>query len=420
MKIKTTLPRWLACGLALFLASTLSAQSIELDPTKGWQGKMMEVGISGTNTTFISASSTCGTIEESSILFHQGMTTFGVESVQLESDFQLYSTINIAANAPTGLYDVILWPGQGACTITCQDCFEVFPPASITAVDPDSASLGNTELDVTISADFTCFTQGSSTCQATPESVRFIQSSGGSGTFKPNAVEVLDDKTLVAEVDLPTFTAVGTYDMVVGEGFPCEATCEECFEVLPEPFFEFISGTTVARGTDSTMIVEVFFADIMNCDYTNQNVIFIHLESNQRYFPTEVTMMGQRIMIDYSIPTDAPVGTYSIVIGDDLDAPCRYSCEDCFRVDPALSINPVPQENQLLVYPNPNDGQFTILSDRAFFDCGLEIYDASGRLVVQERLKRMAEYPVTLEAKGVYLLKLTTAESTTVQRIVVE
>ncbi|MEO0779116.1 MAG: T9SS type A sorting domain-containing protein, partial [Bacteroidota bacterium] len=85
-----------------------------------------------------------------------------------------------------------------------------------------------------------------------------------------------------------------------------------------------------------------------------------------------------------------------------------------------LSINPVPQENQLLVYPNPNDGQFTILSDRAFFDCGLEIYDASGRLVVQERLKRMAEYPVTLEAKGVYLLKLTTAESTTVQRIVVE
>ncbi len=420
MKIKTLPISFLALILALFCSQSVLAQSIEVSPRKGWQGKMMDVGISGTNTNFVSATSTCGAIDESKIMFHQGMTTFGVESVQLESDVQLYTLVDIAANAPTGLYDVILWPGQGGCTVTCEDCFEIFPPSSIIGVDPDSANINSFDLDVTISADFTCFTQGSSTCQANPASVRFIESSGGSASFTPNSVQVLDDKTIIANIDLPSFTAVGTYDVVVAEDFPCEATCEECFEVLPEPFFEVITGNSIPRGGDSSLIVEIFFADLLDCAYGIQNVYLVNSTTNAVIFPTGVTVNGQMIVIDVTVPDDADIGDYNIVIGDGLGSPCSYFCADCFRVDPALSTSPRPIEDQLLVYPNPNDGQFTVMTGQAFFDTCLEIYDVSGRRIVSERLERMEEHQVNLPAKGVYIMKLATQESTMVQRIIVE
>lgn len=413
MKLKSTLFFTL-----LLFSFSLMAQEIELEPSKGWQGKLMTVGISGTNTKFSSATGTCGALEADKIVFHQGMTMFSPVSLNVQSDFQLWAQMDISSAAPLGLYDVHLWAGQGACEVSCQDCFEIFPQASITSVSPDQENINTSNVDVTITADFSCFNQGSSTCQANEGNVRFYQEAPNTFDFQPNSVTIVDDTTLIANIDLPAFVIVDDYNLVVAEGFPCEASCEGCFEVLADPFLELIMGNQGNRGEDVDVTLEVFFADISNCAYDGTTV-FLQLD-NFIIFPENVMVNGQMITFDVAIPSDAPLGDYDIVVGDELGGDCEYICEACFTVDKGVAtIDPVYEDN-LGVFPNPNNGSFILSSEVTLYDSCLEIYDATGRIVKYQKMDMFKEEAFDLDAPGVYLIKLATQESIQIKKVVVE
>ena len=100
--------------------------------------------------------------------------------------------------------------------------------------------------------------------------------------------------------------------------------------------------------------------------------------------PNRVMINGQMIEIEVSVPGDAPIGDYDIVIGNGLGAPCEYRCEGCFRVDPKLGTTPIPMESDMLVYPNPNKGEFIITTANPLYDTCLEIYDTAGKRVIYD------------------------------------
>lgn len=424
LKIKTEIPlamklkfTFLFSCLFFFLNPSFS-QEIQVDPPKGWQGRLMDVGISGTNTTFASATSTCGELDVSKILFHQGMTTFNPVTLNVESDFQLYTQVNIASATPTGLYDVILWAGQGACEVSCQDCFEVFPRAQIISVSPDNENINTSNIDVTISTDYSCFTQGSSTCQVNEGNVRFFQPAPNTFDFQPNSVTIVDDKTIIANIDLPNFIIVDDYNIVVAEGYPCEASCEECFEVQAASFMELISGNQSPRGESVDIELEIFFADITNCLY-DETTVFLQ-QGNYTIIPEIIAINGQMIELEVSIPSDAPLGVYDIVVGDGLGGDCEYICEDCFTVDQGVYTSELIFSEELVISPNPNPGTFTISSSVNLFDVCLEIYDASGRQVWYQKNDRFRQQEINLNARGVYLVKLATQDTIQVKRVVVK
>ncbi len=414
MKIKTLL---LLCPLFL-IAFPVFSQQIELDPAKGWQGRLMDVGISGTNTFFSSASTTCGSLEESKVVFHQGMSTFSPTGLFVESDVQIYSRVDVPAAAPIGLYDVILWAGQGGCEVSCQDCFEVFPRSSITEVSPNEERINTMNTDVRITTDYSCFTQGSSTCQVNAGNVRFFQPAPGTFDFTPNSVTVVDDKTLIANVDVPSFAIIGDYNIVVAEGYPCEASCENCFEVLENPFIELISGKEALRNAEVSVVLEIFFADIAGCFY-DATTVFLQ-QGSYFIYPESVMVNGQMVSLEVKIPSDAPLGIYDIFVGDQLGGTCEYVCEGCFTVLQNVGTVDPEFSEAVMVYPNPSDGSFMISCENTLKDARLTIYDAAGKLVIDKQIRQFKNAPIQLDAKGVYFLKLASEESISIKRIVVK
>lgn len=81
----------------------------------------------------------------------------------------------------------------------------------------------------------------------------------------------------------------------------------------------------------------------------------------------------------------------------------------------STAANPdVSQSNTFLVYPNPGTGKFTVLGEGIV---SLEVKDLTGKTVA------MSKTPVvdlTSVSKGVYLISITTAKQTAVQKITKE
>ena len=67
------------------------------------------------------------------------------------------------------------------------------------------------------------------------------------------------------------------------------------------------------------------------------------------------------------------------------------------------------QSNSLSVYPNPNNGSFSIqLPEANVQDANLEVYDMMGNLVLSQRVVNQNKVELELEsaAEGMYLVRL--------------
>jgi Ig-like domain CHU_C associated/Secretion system C-terminal sorting domain/SprB repeat len=76
------------------------------------------------------------------------------------------------------------------------------------------------------------------------------------------------------------------------------------------------------------------------------------------------------------------------------------------------------QENTIRLYPNPNNGQFTVASSE---DGVLEVFSMTGQLLLHQTISN-GETSVSLsgQARGTYLVRVTCGENTTHKRIVIQ
>jgi hypothetical protein len=114
----------------------------------------------------------------------------------------------------------------------------------------------------------------------------------------------------------------------------------------------------------------------------------------------------------------------------ELFTPCQAGFEPSTAVvtfdaffSNTLSTNEwAPQENEIMLYPNPNNGQFTIKLGNLEERGTLQVHDLTGRLVYQTLLTPRSEiFDVNLEnsAKGMYILTITGTQQRRVQRFTV-
>ena len=315
-------------ALTLFLLSGLQAQTISVDPNSGFQNDALAVTISGVGTQFQSATTTCGPLNASTLIFHQGSETLDIPSVFIVDEEQINVPLWIPNGAAYGLYDVTIWPDSApGCEITCEGCFEVLHPGNITDLDINTGGQGE-ELKVTISGENTYWSQASP-CAIDASNVMFSQ--GSSTIFMPDNVVVLDTDTLCVFMTVPDGINLGLFDVQVGVGLGCETSCENCFEVNFPPTIEIFSELQGGQGEPTIFNLGANFgATYADCELTLNNV-FLQLGAYIIY-PTSIEIVNDELFATFDIPEDAPVGDYDVIVGDGLDYECNYSCEGCYQI----------------------------------------------------------------------------------------
>ncbi|MGL5888841.1 MAG: T9SS type A sorting domain-containing protein, partial [Bacteroidia bacterium] len=116
-------------------------------------------------------------------------------------------------------------------------------------------------------------------------------------------------------------------------------------------------------------------------------------------------------------PSAAGNGTHSIVYAYTDANGCSAQATQNVVVDPCVGITENAAANLLQVYPNPNNGLFT-LSFGGSSAAQLQAFDATGKLVFDAQILPGSVQQMEFEAAGIYTLMLITADGArSVQRV---
>jgi hypothetical protein len=79
------------------------------------------------------------------------------------------------------------------------------------------------------------------------------------------------------------------------------------------------------------------------------------------------------------------------------------------------------QANSFTLYPNPNNGNFTIELDNINFkECKVEVYDMTRRLIKSEKLISKSETISINQPKGIYLVKVQLDDKALTKQLIVD
>ncbi len=111
---------------------------------------------------------------------------------------------------------------------------------------------------------------------------------------------------------------------------------------------------------------------------------------------------GSGVVNDTMFDPMAAIIGYNVITYTYTDTSgCSASAIDSIYVDLCLGISAATEELQVLIYPNPNNGNFTIQTT-SYAD--VLIFDAQGKLVRTEKVQSHIGHQITIEASGMYLI----------------
>ena len=94
-----------------------------------------------------------------------------------------------------------------------------------------------------------------------------------------------------------------------------------------------------------------------------------------------------------------------------------YSMPDCNRLGNFANNN--GYLSKFSIFPNPNNGQFTIKTENLTTATEVEIYDGLGKLVLKNEMKNPSTtIDISNQPKGIYLLKMVNGNNVVTQKIV--
>ena len=112
-------------------------------------------------------------------------------------------------------------------------------------------------------------------------------------------------------------------------------------------------------------------------------------------------------------------GIYCVTVTD-LCADLANDCKNITMLaDTTVEISEGNIQNKIAIYPNPNNGRFSIESTQIIKD--FEIYNCLGKLIYKKDPMEKGTTPVNIEeyASGIYLLKMITNKNIFTQKIIV-
>ncbi|MDP1727070.1 MAG: T9SS type A sorting domain-containing protein [Bacteroidota bacterium] len=179
------------------------------------------------------------------------------------------------------------------------------------------------------------------------------------------------------------------------------------FTPLTEGSYNIICTTTNVNGCQNTCIVTICVLDIRSGGSGNsQKVYLCHVPSGN---PSNTQTLDISVNV---VPNH--LSTHS---GDHLG-----SCsQNCGMGKKASSFVELTHIEEIIIYPNPNSGLFTIDFNKMSGDKTIKVYDLSGKFIKElQSENKQVEINVEELAKGFYILKIYNEGKTYTRKIVVQ
>ncbi len=90
------------------------------------------------------------------------------------------------------------------------------------------------------------------------------------------------------------------------------------------------------------------------------------------------------------------------------------------KVDNTVGIQQFKNDLQLTVYPNPNNGNFTIETNYTTEKQSLQLFDVTGKMVLSQTLNNKANINASSLDNGVYFLQVKTNQNISTQKVIVQ
>jgi PKD repeat protein len=190
--------------------------------------------------------------------------------------------------------------------------------------------------------------------------------------------------------------------------------------------------TSVVKGTSYPITLNTNVGGMRNIavwvdlnldgDFIDSGEQVINTTSNNAVFTGTIT-----------IPTTARTGATRMRVMESASpmppAPCQTNQRQTETEDYTLNMTTTSGlkdelNNQIKLYPNPNNGTFSLEIPGVFTqNCSLEIQDMVGKTVAKPQLKAVqSKNPLDLTSlpKGIYLLKIYNSEVSAIKKIIIE
>ncbi len=133
--------------------------------------------------------------------------------------------------------------------------------------------------------------------------------------------------------------------------------------------------------------------------------------------PATVSTTSNNVVIVNGL---TPNTTYDVCVRGKCGS--YYSAWKCDTLHTTTGINNLDTQDAVNVYPNPNNGTFTVsLSNLQLENAWVTLYDVTGRMIMSKQIHTDNEViSVGNAAKGVYLLRVLTGSAVINKRIVIE
>jgi hypothetical protein len=354
-------------------------------------------------------------VDASNVVFIQGSSTISLDNISTANDV-IHASITVPDTTHLGYYDLVIGLGE-PCEVILPSALYIDAPYRAIYLNTSYAIAGQS-LDVNISGIGVTFDQSSPTVcpsnlNVTSSNVVFRQ---GSSTIYPNNISTSNGE-IIAHLDIPANAASGYYDVTVGYGNSCSITNYSAFYIngmivnlspnygLPGKRIKVdISGANVVFQQGSTTC-----PDTLNV--TASDVVF--QQGSSVIYADKVSMQNGILSAEFFIPSDAPIGIYDVVVGND----CVYY--GFFNV-----VDHLAKPNTVVAYPNPSDGTVLNLD---IVDPGIHtiyFYNSSGIEIYRETIysPQLIDIASKINVKltpGVYLINIITNDGIAKKRIVI-
>jgi len=181
-----------------------------------------------------------------------------------------------------------------------------------------------------------------------------------------------------------------------------------------------VTGTD-ANGCTGSDTVNVIVSDLLTVN-ANMSAVDTQCVSNAQVNLSSIGIPGGGVWSGPGVtgmtfdPFAAGAGTHLLTYTVYNMDSCESSASGTIYVDNCLGIINSPDENPVLLYPNPNNGSFVLESGS---DAVVEIYNAAGGLVhTQNAVAGINNVVLENAADGIYLVKITGESSIQFVRVV--
>lgn len=202
--------------------------------------------------------------------------------------------------------------------------------------------------------------------------------------------------------------------------------------LITAPGSYYVTALNRSSCMDTSSTVEVIFSGLPSVSFTGLDSVYCinHPQATLIGMPAGGAFIGQGLSgTGNSIftPSQAGAGFDTIVYTyTDPVTGCASNSSDVTYVDLCTGINDKNSVHLLSIYPNPNQGEFTLgfyLMKNEILK--VEVTDAIGRVVYTEAIhvaSGLHSFPLNLSnfSKGIYSLKISETEGSAVKRFVIE